>query len=127
MATSNTFFSEFRNGSLPETYRKVGFAGFLDRSTVWWSDLMGWAARAFLSSIHPCMHASVRLDTSEWSVNSDFTHFQWEYLHQTFRIYLWHGLVHDYSFFGQKNFGVKGHDPKRGKTVKIYLLLQFLT
>ena len=30
-------------------------------------------------------------------------------------------------FFGQKIFGVKGHGPKRGKTVKIYLLLQFLS
>ena len=30
-------------------------------------------------------------------------------------------------FFGRKIFGVKGHGPKRGKTVKIYLLLQFLS
>ena len=40
-----------------------------------------------VSVVHASIHASVRLDTSEWSVNSDFTHFQLEYLHQTFRIY----------------------------------------
>ena len=66
-------------------------------------------------------------DQSVLSISNNFTHFQREYLHQTLRIYYWYGLVDAHSFFGQKNFGVKGHDPKRGKMVKIYLLLQFLS
>ena len=65
--------------------------------------------------------------SSQQLVRSDFTHFRLGDRHQTFRIYQWHGLVDARPFFGQKIFGVKGHGPKRGKTVKIYLLLQFLS
>ena len=37
-------------------------------------------------------------------MSSDFTHFQLEYLHQTFRIYQWHGLVDARPFFWSKKF-----------------------
>ena len=81
-----------------------------------------------VSVVHAsCLPWTLWSDRSVLSISNDFTHFQLEYLHQTFRIYQWYGLVDAHSFFGQKIFGVKGHDPKRGKTVKIYLLLQFLS
>ena len=104
---------------------------FLDRSTVWWSDLMGWAARAFLSSIHPSIHPStcpsmLPLALSVCCLSAAISPtFRWNILTKLSGYVSSMAQLMLIAFLGQKNF--KGHGPKRFKTVKIYLLQQFLS
>ena len=65
---------------------------------------------------------SVRL-----SVRSGFTPFQLEYLHETFRIYIWYGQDYAHEIFSRQGAPFFFDAPKRGFSVKRIEVLQFLS
>ena len=61
------------------------------------------------------------------SVRSDLTHFQLEYLNETFRIYIWYGWDYAREIFSRQGAPIIFDAPKRGFSVILELLLQFLS
>ena len=61
------------------------------------------------------------------SVRSDFTPFQLEYLHETFRIYIWYGQDYAQEIFSRQGAPFFFDAPKRGFSVKRIEVLQFLS
>ena len=60
-------------------------------------------------------------------VSSDLTHFQLEYLHETFRICFWYGQDYAREIFSRQGAPIIFDAPKRGFSVILELLLQFLS